>query len=110
MGMNSKTGKELSGYSHLEQSITDILSTPLGTRVMKREYGSKLHDYIDAPMTQGLTMEIFASIGESLEKWEPRFRLKKIETIKAGSGHLEITMTGLYLPGGKEIKMEGITI
>lgn len=39
-GMNSETGKTISGIEHLKQSIVDILTTPVGTRVMRRDYGS----------------------------------------------------------------------
>lgn len=110
MGMNSKTGKELNGLDHLKQSITDILSTPIGTRVMKRDYGSRLSDFIDAPMTHGLNMEIFSAIGESLDDWEPRFKLKQVKTIRAEPGYLEVSMTGIYIPTGEEILMEGVRV
>ncbi len=51
MGMNAATGRNLTGLDHLHQSIADILSTPIGTRVMRRDYGSRLPELIDAPMT-----------------------------------------------------------
>ncbi|GDD08501.1 phage baseplate assembly protein [Escherichia coli] len=34
LGMDRNTGKPLSGVDHICQSIVDILTTPLGTRVM----------------------------------------------------------------------------
>ncbi len=37
-GMNANTGKELEGIEHLKQSIIDILTTPIGSRVMRRDY------------------------------------------------------------------------
>ena len=36
-GVNSRTGKRLSGSDHLRQSVSDILSTPLGSRVLVRD-------------------------------------------------------------------------
>lgn len=47
LGMDRNTGKLLSGTDHIRQSIVDILTTPLGTRVMLPEYGSKLFDLVD---------------------------------------------------------------
>lgn len=41
-GMSRDSGKELKGIDHLRQSITDILTTPVGTRVWRRDYGSRL--------------------------------------------------------------------
>jgi phage baseplate assembly protein W len=51
-GIDANTGKALSGLAHLRQSVTDILSTPIGSRVMRREYGSQLFRLIDAPLNR----------------------------------------------------------
>ncbi len=110
MAMHAGTGEALSGYAHLEQSIRDILATPIGTRVMRRDYGSRLPDLMDAPMTPGLNIEIFAAVDDALGKWEPRFKLARVETAEAGTGRMVITIRGTYLPGGQEITMEGIEI
>lgn len=48
-GVNSWTGKRLSGTDHLRQSISDILSTPVGSRVLVRDYGSNLFSLVDNP-------------------------------------------------------------
>src|SRR3546814_12586651 len=42
IGVDRATGQRLDGNDHLAQSIGDILSTPIGTRVMRRDYGSML--------------------------------------------------------------------
>ena len=49
-GMNAKTGKKISEVDHLKQSLIDIMTTPIGSRVMNRNYGSTLHLYYDKPM------------------------------------------------------------
>ncbi|MBD3768115.1 MAG: GPW/gp25 family protein [Gammaproteobacteria bacterium] len=51
LGINAQTGKPLSGIDHLRQSISDILTTRVGTRVMRRDYGSQLPELADNPMT-----------------------------------------------------------
>jgi hypothetical protein len=48
-GMDATTGKALSGIAHLAQRIGDILGTPIGTRVMRRDYGSLWRELIDQP-------------------------------------------------------------
>ena len=40
LGMNSQTGLSISEVEHIRQSVRDILVTPIGSRVMRREYGS----------------------------------------------------------------------
>ncbi|MEW7978507.1 MAG: GPW/gp25 family protein [Candidatus Sedimenticola endophacoides] len=51
-GMHAITGQHLAGEAHLRQSIIDILTTPLGTRVMRRDYGSRLFELVDAPINR----------------------------------------------------------
>jgi len=43
-GIHAVTGRSLAGLGHLNQSIRDILTTPIGSRVMRRQYGSRLFD------------------------------------------------------------------
>ena len=52
-GLNRITGQPLSGYEHLKQSIADILTTPVGSRVMRPEYGSHLPRMVDLPVNEG---------------------------------------------------------
>ncbi len=104
-------GKALSGIDHLYQSIRDILTTPIGTRVMRRDYGSRLFDLVDAPMTRALTVDIFAATAEALDRWEPRLRITRIQVDSAGDdGQMSLTLTGKYLPDGQEVTLEGIVI
>ena len=70
-GMNVKTGRHISDLEHLRQSIADILSTPIGSRIMRRDYGSRLFKRIDAPMTGELMAEIYSDVVEALFSYEP---------------------------------------
>jgi len=110
IGIDNQTGKALAGLDHLKQSIRDILTTPLGTRVMRRDYGSRLFELIDAPMA-GITIDIVAAVGEALDRWEPRFRLERVTLDAADeTGRLALTLTGYYLPDGQPIKLDGILL
>lgn len=86
-GVNAATGKALSGDAHLAQSIGDILSTPLGTRVMRRDYGSLLFDLIDQPLNAGTRLLIYAATAVALRAWEPRIALRRVR-LSAGEGAL----------------------
>ena len=90
-GINATTGKLLSGLDHLRQSIADILSTPIGSRVMRRDYGSNLYLLIDHPMDGALKMEIYSSVIDALEKWEPRLKVNSM----AMENHGWITMNAI---------------
>ena len=72
IGLDASTGKQLSGMAHLRQSVRDILTTPIGTRVMRRDYGSRLYQLVDAPMNDATRLDMMAATYEALETWEPR--------------------------------------
>lgn len=109
-GMNAHTGKALSGQDHLIQSIGDILSTPIGTRVMRREYGSALFEKIDRPMTPELLVDIYADVAEALDRWEPRFELKHVRVAAAEAGWFTLDLKGRWLRTGETLTLEGITL
>lgn len=92
-GMDASTGKPLDGLDHLRQSIADILRTPIGSRVMNREYGSRLFELIDAPMNAGTIAAMHAATADALTKWEPRFRVVRSVVTRA-AGRLNITLEG----------------
>ena len=78
IGISASTGKRLEGDAHLAQSIGDILSTPLGSRVMRRDYGSLLFELIDKPVNGAIRMLMHAATAIALRRWEPRLRLTRV--------------------------------
>ncbi|UAA38214.1 GPW/gp25 family protein [Paraneptunicella aestuarii] len=109
-GMNKETGQLLKGHAHLKQSITDILTTPLGSRVMRRDYGSRLFELVDAPSNEANITEFYAATAEAIEQWEPRLKLLNISVTNAENGHITIDLVGEYLPDGEVIKLEGLVV
>ncbi len=109
-GMNASTGKELEGLNHLKQSIVDILTTPIGSRVMRRDYGSRLLELVDKPINRDLTLEIYAAVAEALQKLEQRFKLEKVKITEVKEGEVNISLDGIYLPNGKNIHFDGIMV
>lgn len=94
-GMARQTGKPLADEAHIAQSIDDILATPVGSRVMRREYGSRLFELIDAPMNALTRLLIVAATAGALRRWEPRIILDKVEVGGAtATGSLALTITG----------------
>jgi len=94
-GMDASTGKALSGNAHLAQSISDILSTPLGSRVMRRDYGSLLFDLLDQPINGALKMLLRAATAIAIRRWEPRLRLTRVAIDgEPQGGSLTLTIEG----------------
>ncbi|MNK29147.1 Lysozyme [compost metagenome] len=109
-GTDAVTGKKLGGISHLRQSLSDILRTPLGSRVMRREYGSRLFSLIDAPMNRSTLLDLYAATAEAIARWEPRFRLMKVKAVSASPGKVELDLTGEYLPDGQTVTIDGLVV
>lgn len=110
-GIDKTSGQALSGIEHLKQSIRDILLTPIGTRVMRRDYGSRLFDLVDAPMNSQTIIDIIAATAEALDKWEPRLVLERVVLNDANeAGWLNLTLYGKYRPDGKPIALDGIIL
>ncbi len=109
-GINVLTGKQLGGIEHLKQSIRDILTTPIGTRVMRRNYGSRLFELVDAPINRETIIDIYAATAEAIARWEPRFQVTNVAIADARPGQVMLDLTGNYLPDGQRITLDGIII
>ncbi|GAA4087401.1 GPW/gp25 family protein [Zhongshania borealis] len=91
-GLNANTGKHLEGAAHLQQSLADIISTPLGSRVMRRDYGSLVPMLIDQPLNPATKLRLYAATAHAIAKWEPRLTMQRaiVSTSEAGKYQLEI--------------------
>ena len=69
MGMHAATGRSLTGLGHLRQSVTDILTTPIGSRIHRR-YGSEVPELIDQPLNNATQWRIYAASAFALRRWE----------------------------------------
>jgi phage baseplate assembly protein W len=107
-GMNNTTGKKLEGIEHLKQSIADILTTPIGSRIMCRNYGSRLFELVDRPVTRDFSLEIYAAVAEALQKWEKRLKLEKVKIEEVKEGKVIISLAGIL--DGKFINISGIVV
>lgn len=104
IGLDRRTGQPLSGVVHLKQSIEDILTTPLGTRRMRPEYGSKLRRLVDLPVNDGWKSAVQAEVARALGRWEPRLRLERVRVVAVMGGRIDLELAGVYL--GDSVMLE----
>lgn len=109
-GMNREVGTSLGGFDHLRQSVVDILTTPKGTRVMRRDYGSNLPRLVDRPINQSLIAALRAETVDALAKWEPRLRCERVQLNEVGQGFVSMDLTFTYLPDGREVTLQDLRI
>lgn len=107
-GMNKHTGLALEGSAHLRQSIEDILTTPIGTRVCRREYGSRLFELLDKPIDQVFQVELYAAVADALRLWEPDFSLERVMLADVLPNGPVFDLHGVDLVTGRNIVLEGV--
>lgn len=97
IGMDRRTGQPLNGVAHLRQSIEDFLTTPLGSRRMRPDYGSQLRRYIDLPVNAGWKSAVQAEVARALGRWEPRLALERVRVVAVLDGQVSLALSGRYL-------------
>ncbi len=93
-GMNVTTGATLSGMEHVRQSVVDILTTPLVSRIQRPDYGSVIPDLIDQPLNQQTILRLYAASAVALMRWEPRLTLQSINLEISYDGIATLDVTG----------------
>lgn len=101
-GMDRRTGRALAGADHLRQSIDDILGTPLGTRICRRDYGSLIPELLDQPANDVGRLRIFAAAAHALLRQEGRARLERIALVPGDTPHsATLRLTGRRAENGR---------
>lgn len=94
---------------HLHQSVVDILTTPIGNQVLRRDYGSRLFDLIDTGLNNSGVMDIYAATVTALALWENRLAIQNVR-VTPGKGTLSLTITGLYKPNNIGVRISDIQV
>lgn len=94
IGMSRNDGQAISDTEHLRQSVRDILLTPQGSRLARREYGSLLSALIDQPQNPALRLQIMSAVYVALNRWEPRLTLDSITINGNFDGSMVVELTG----------------
>lgn len=101
--MNRQTGTAITTLEHIRQSMADILTTRIGSRVMRREYGSHLVDLIDHPGNPANRLRAYAAITMSLMRWEPRVRISRVQLSNAtAQGQFELTVDATLIDSNEQ--------
>lgn len=94
IGMSRNDGQAIADTDHLRQSVRDILLTPQGSRLARREYGSLLSALIDQPQNPALRLQIMSAVYVALNRWEPRLALDSITINGNFDGSMVVELTG----------------
>lgn len=84
---------------HIRQSISDILTTPIGSRVMRREYGSYVPNLIDHPANGANRLRLAAASYIAIRRWEPRIELTRIGFELGTDGRATVDIDAMRVDG-----------
>src|SRR5690625_209350 len=105
-GMDRHTGKRIDGVAELRQQVRTVLETPIGSRVMQRDYGSRLFELLDDPVDQRFQVEVNAAVAEAIAAWVPRYRLERVRMIAVRETGPVFELTGFDSELGRDVRLE----
>lgn len=109
--MGRENGKDVTEIQHLIRSLIDLLTTPKGSMPTLREYGCRLHDYIDRPINGALRIDMLAAVYEAIDRWEPRLLLDHVDLEATDEpGQLNLTLVGHYLLEGRGVTLRNVKL
>ena len=112
IGMDRYTGKVLTGWDHVIQSMLLIFSTRFHERVLRRWVGSYVPHLIGENATENTICRFYWAIATAIDLWEPNYRIQRVRTGSRAdgsmltspeelrTGSLITAMEGVYRPRG----------
>lgn len=103
-GVDIHTGRPLTGWDHVVQSIGIIFGTRIGQRVMRRQFGAGSLSLLGRRLTPRVVAYYRLLLVLALERWEPRVRVRSVRVTAtvdgARAGEIAVATTVDYLPRG----------
>ncbi len=100
-GIDRRTGRLLSGWPHVQQSLEVIFTTGFGERVMREWFGSHVPRLLGESLTTPTLLRFKLAVFVAIELWEPRFRVTKINSLSVDRlGRYRCEIEGEWRPRG----------
>jgi uncharacterized protein len=110
IGMDRFTGKMLTGWDHVIQSMLLIFSTRYHERVLRRWCGSFVPHMLGESGNETTITRFYWAIATGIDLWEPNYRIQRVRvgirddgTVLTSpeelrTGHLSTSTDGVYRP------------
>ncbi|MBF7687741.1 GPW/gp25 family protein [Acinetobacter rathckeae] len=104
--ISKDTGQLLSNeIDRIKQSIQEILSTPKGSRIMRRQFGSDIPNLIDQPLNDILILRIYSAIYTPLLLWEDRISIESIAVTQLTKGTIDISLEAVHMSSNQNLNL-----
>lgn len=100
-GIDRRTGKLLTGWPHVVQSLEVIFTTGFGERVMREWVGSYVPYMLGQNLVPSTVLKFYVGLYAAIEAFEPRYRIVRfLPTEVSRLGSLRLDIEGEYRPRG----------
>ena len=104
--INKNNGQGLMSIQEsIQQSIEDIITTPIGSRVMRRTYGSLIFELLDQSINDALILKCYSAIYTAVSIWENRINISRIKASSVDGTGLVFDIEGFYKTTGQEMNL-----
>ncbi|KAA5602799.1 hypothetical protein F1188_20335 [Roseospira marina] len=102
LSISRTTGARLPDeLADITQSVQTIVTTPVGSRLRRRTFGSHVFALIDAPANAAGSLRLIAAAADAVERWESRVRVLRGAVSPGFDGRATLTLDlALRLNGG----------
>jgi phage baseplate assembly protein W len=96
--IDRKTGEYVQGWARIKQSIETILTTRIGTRLMRLWWGSSFINMQDKPGNEEVMMAGMMAAISAINTYEPEFKVTRVSIDAFDlTGDITITIEGVDL-------------
>lgn len=109
--VNVHTGMAIQDLDHYLQCAADIVTTYVGSRVMRRHYGSAIPDLIDAPDNAASRLRLISAAATGLLRWDDRATITRIQVAGGDTmGKVHFAIDGTVVIGNTCYTLDGALI
>jgi len=93
IGMDRATGSTLADeLADIAQSVATIVTTPIGSRLRRRSFGSHIFHLTDSPGNEAGALRLIAAAADPIERWERRIIFLRGTVAPAYDGRATLTV------------------
>ncbi len=101
-GIDARTGRALSGFAHLQQSIAKIVMTIPTERVMRLDFGMNPTRHLGRNISAALAAAFYRDVIVAVHRWEPEYRIRRLQLVALDRlGGFGVLFEGAYYPEGR---------
>jgi len=107
LSISRRSGGRLADeLADIAQSVQTIVTTPVGSRLRRRPFGSHVFHLLDAPGTAAGALRIIAAAADPVERWEPRVTVLRGRLVPGLDGAATLTLDLALRTDGRPLTVE----